>query len=94
MPQQQVPDYEVVALAYRAVQDCEQESEAFEHALSIADLRPREVLPSHTSATPGQTTGAPHRRHNRGECLGSCSCETLDVVHTLMGRGAGEHASR
>ena len=39
-------DYEVVALAYRGEQDCEQESEAFEHALSIADLRPREVLPS------------------------------------------------
>src|SRR6266566_1080031 len=49
MPQQQVLDYEVVALAYRAVQDCEQESEAFEHALSIADLRPREVLPSHNA---------------------------------------------
>jgi len=47
MPQQQVLDYEVVARAYRGEQDCEQESDAFEHALSIADLRSREVLPSH-----------------------------------------------
>ena len=51
MPQQQVLDYEPVARAYRGEQDCEQEAEAFEHALSIADLRPREVLPSHTAAT-------------------------------------------
>ena len=44
--QQQVLSHEVLARAGAGQDRCEHEPEQFKHAQSIADLRPREVLPS------------------------------------------------
>jgi hypothetical protein len=51
MTQEQVLDHEILARAYTGQDGREQQRDQFKHALSIADLRLRGVLPLHSFRT-------------------------------------------
>ena len=47
MAEEQVLEHQIPVWARRGLHGCEQEPEKFEHTVSIADPRSREVLPPH-----------------------------------------------
>src|SRR5437667_6143915 len=56
--QEQVLEDEVVARAHPGQDGREQQPEEFEHAFSIVDWRPSEVLPSHSGTVRGRAVAA------------------------------------
>ena len=51
MAQELVLEHQILVWARHGLHCCEQESEKFEHSISIADLRSRQVLASHSASS-------------------------------------------
>ncbi len=99
MAQQQVLEHEVAARPYPGQDRRDQQPDEVEHVLSIADLRPHDVLPPHNTRPPSINCDEMRAANTRIGIVGGksrpvvISAGTASQDRTNVSRATGERLS-